>query len=514
MARIITSGIARSGSAATGSLRATDNTISSVVSNSDIVIDPKGTGVATTQSQLRITNATVSNSTTTGALTIDGGLGVSQGLYVGGSIVNAGGFSNTPVGSSSAVAGTFTTLETQGSTTLGKTAEIVGSKTGATGTVVHDFTQANTWWHSSISGNFTVNLTNTPTDDNRSYTVSFILNQGATPYVITGFSINGVSQTIRWAGYGVPTGTANARDVQTFTIIRSSSSWTIFGDAVSLSQGRDGSSAALAAESADELIQNGQTANGDYWLNLDGTPRRFFCPLAQFPGYILIANFDGGASSFLTSGPSGLFLNNANDRSSSIGDFQGPNGTYGYYRNVGAAGDRSAINSVYGYRYRYVKFRFHLYHYYSMDATNANYSPYSIGNIGDGFTVAMNNAALGNGQHIFTYFMGIQTNPGGPYNCPPTGGTSPTRAGNGPAAPSYMGNRFACSTDDSSGYDASYYGHFSGHSGGRTANPYMDGWYDVDLFDRYNNDIRSILHSDQDSGNEEPYMKRGCILVR
>ena len=148
-----------------------------------------------------------------------------------------------------------------------------------------------------------------------------------------------------------------------------------------------------------------------------------------------------------------------------------------------------------------------------MDASNSNYSPYSIGNIGDGFTLAMNNAALGGGQHIFTYFMGIQDGGNTLYNCPARGGTAPTRYGGSPQPGTFMGNRFACSTDDASSYGANYWGYFAGSSG-RQTNPYLDAWYDVDLGARYSNSIRAILHSDQDSGNEEPYMRRGCILVR
>jgi hypothetical protein len=514
MGRIITTGVARTGTGPyLGSLQAQENVISSIKTNNNIAIDPVGTGVVDTDAQLRVTNSSVSDSSSSGAVIVSGGVGVSQDVFVGGTLSSSTGFTDTPIGNSTPVSGGFTDVTVTGLTTFTRTAEVVASKTGATSVVVHDFTEANTWYHSSISGDFTVNLTNTPTIADRSYTITLILQQGATPYVATAFQINGSPQTVRWAGYGYPVGTANARNIQTFTLIRTGSSWTIFCSTTAVSTVLDGSTSALAARSADELIQNGQTANGDYWLNFDGTPRQFFCPLATFPGYILMANWSDGASTFLTGGPSGLNLNQAATRTTSIGDFQGPDATYGYRRNVGGAGDRSAINSVFGYQYRYVKFKFHLYHYYSMDASNSNYSPYSIGNIGDGFTLAMNNAALGGGQHIFTYFMGIQDGANTLYNCPGRGGTAPTRYGGSPQPGTFMGNRFACSTDDASSYGANYWGYFAGSSG-RQTNPYLDAWYDVDLGARYSNSIRAILHSDQDSGNEEPYMRRGCILVR
>jgi hypothetical protein len=63
-------------------------TITSIISNSDITIDPNGTGnvVFGTGAQVKILDTTVASSTTTGALVVSGGMGVAEDIYVGGQI--------------------------------------------------------------------------------------------------------------------------------------------------------------------------------------------------------------------------------------------------------------------------------------------------------------------------------------------------------------------------------------------------------------------------------------------
>ena len=54
-----------------------------------------------------------------------------------------------------------------GQTNLEEVVETLNTKTAATGTVVHDFSTGAIWYHSSISANFTVNLTNVPTTNGK-----------------------------------------------------------------------------------------------------------------------------------------------------------------------------------------------------------------------------------------------------------------------------------------------------------------------------------------------------------
>lgn len=122
----------------------------------------------------------------------------------------------------------FTSPTFTGSVTLPTNVESITSLTGATGTVVHNLSATNVFYHSSIAAAFVANITNVPTDDNRSIGVTIVLSQGATPYTISGIQIDGVSQTIKWQDNITPAGTSGKTDIYFFTLIRVSG-WVVIG---------------------------------------------------------------------------------------------------------------------------------------------------------------------------------------------------------------------------------------------------------------------------------------------
>ena len=129
-----------------------------------------------------------------------------------------------------AITPTFTELMTSQQST-----EVYAAKTGATGTVVHDFSTGAIWSHASIASNFTANFTNVPTTVNRTIVLSLILLQGATPYIPNAVQIDGVGQTLNWQGGSAPTGGANKKEIVSFTLIRSEAgpAWTVLGSLTS-----------------------------------------------------------------------------------------------------------------------------------------------------------------------------------------------------------------------------------------------------------------------------------------
>jgi hypothetical protein len=143
--------------------------------------------------------------------------------------IGTGSIDNMTIGGSTAAAGTFTNLTASGLTTLAEITETLNTKTAATGVVTHDFSTGAIWYHSSISANFTVNLTNVPTTNDRIITVSLILNQGATGRLPSAFQIDGVAQTIRWQNNVTPTPTINILEIATFSLIRTGSTWFVLG---------------------------------------------------------------------------------------------------------------------------------------------------------------------------------------------------------------------------------------------------------------------------------------------
>lgn len=298
------------GSSSTGTLAPNGTTLTPATANTNLVFDANGTAQTVITGPTTISNAQTSVSVSTGAFVASGGFGIEQNLHIGGLIATTGG-NTMPVGISPATpaAATFTTV-TANRLTSNAVSEVSAQKTSATGTVVHDYTESNIWYHSSISANFTVNLTNVPTTNGYSTTVSLILAQGGTARYASGFQIDGVAQTVRFPGFiGSFTPTANRVEVQTFVLTRISSAWivrtyfSVFGEGL-------GSSPLTAAASATAIkLANPSAASGLYWIKpADWTyPALCYCEMTLHGGgwvYImqrLCANDQGLPGSYLTS---------------------------------------------------------------------------------------------------------------------------------------------------------------------------------------------------------------------
>jgi hypothetical protein len=81
--------------------------------------------------------------------------------------------------------------------------------TNATGTVAHDWTAGDRFYHSSINTDFTINVTNLPTTVGKVYELTLLLDQGATTGVPTAVQIAGSVQTVNWNGGTAVTGFSN-----------------------------------------------------------------------------------------------------------------------------------------------------------------------------------------------------------------------------------------------------------------------------------------------------------------
>jgi hypothetical protein len=136
---------------------------------------------------------------------------------------------NIDIGNSTAAAGTFTNLTATGWTTLSEVTETLSTKTGATGVVTHDLSTGTVFHHSTVAADFTANFTNVPTTTNRVITISLIIVQGVAGYYPSAVQIDGVAQTINWAGNVTPTPSVSRTDVVSFTLIRTGSSWSVLG---------------------------------------------------------------------------------------------------------------------------------------------------------------------------------------------------------------------------------------------------------------------------------------------
>jgi hypothetical protein len=127
--------------------------------------------------------------------------------------------------------GSFTTT---GSLNVQEIREKVTDSSISTNVMTCDYTTGTIFYQASNpSANFTVNVTNLPTDDGNAITISIFVTQGSTGYIPNALQVAGSAQTIKWAGGTAPTPTSSSGkiDLFTFSLIRRGSAWTVLGSA-------------------------------------------------------------------------------------------------------------------------------------------------------------------------------------------------------------------------------------------------------------------------------------------
>jgi hypothetical protein len=174
-----------------------------------------------------------------GALIVkDGGITPAK-LSTGGPSWTSGGaltatsIQNSPIGSSTASSGAFTTLSASGTTSIYETVEKAAiSASALTGTVNFNWLDgAVVYVTANAAGNWTLNVRgdgsttlNSVLATNDSITLVVMATQGSTAYYQSAMQIDGNSVTPKWVGGSAPTaGNASSIDVYTFTIIKTAS---------------------------------------------------------------------------------------------------------------------------------------------------------------------------------------------------------------------------------------------------------------------------------------------------
>jgi hypothetical protein len=124
-----------------------------------------------------------------------------------------------------------------GRTDISEIRETVSSVSISSGTLTCDYTSGCVFYIASMSGvdaNFSVDVTNIPTDDNYAITISIIVNQGSpNGYYPSTLKINsgGSNETIKWVNDTAPSVNPGRIDIYNFTLIRVSSEWVVLGSA-------------------------------------------------------------------------------------------------------------------------------------------------------------------------------------------------------------------------------------------------------------------------------------------
>ena len=127
------------------------------------------------------------------------------------------------------------TLTVTGRLDVQEIREDVIDSTIASNILACDYALGNVFFQATApTANFTAAVTNMPTDNGKTMSISIVVTQGATGYIPSAMTIAGVSTTIKWGSGVTPTPTSGVGkiDIFSFTFIRRGDAWTVLGSAV------------------------------------------------------------------------------------------------------------------------------------------------------------------------------------------------------------------------------------------------------------------------------------------
>ena len=155
--------------------------------------------------------------------------------------------------------------------TSGSSSLTVGFSTigGASGSVDHDCTSNQTFYHNYISGAISPNFTNLSISSGQATVTKLILDQGATPYAIDKVSIAGTEASLVWEG-SRPSVVANAISFAKFEILRISNSYSVIGAFATTVAGGPVTIPSNALLFLDASNGNSYPGSGTTWTDLSG----------------------------------------------------------------------------------------------------------------------------------------------------------------------------------------------------------------------------------------------------
>jgi hypothetical protein len=155
-----------------------------------------------------------------------------------GTAANTGATGNTgptgPIGPTGSTPSSATDFTVTGILSTAEIQETVNSITSPGTFRTLDWSTGSIFAISSMTSNFTVNITNLPTTSDRSYVVTLLLNQGGIPYYANVLQIASAVIPILWLNASTPIPVNGRREIQTFTLYYTSSlGWVAYGQLTS-----------------------------------------------------------------------------------------------------------------------------------------------------------------------------------------------------------------------------------------------------------------------------------------
>jgi hypothetical protein len=268
---------------------ASDDTLNFVTNGTQALsVDTDSIDVATKITTVNINATTTSTSTTSGALVVDGGVGIAGALYVGSSIsaqsASFASINNTPIGNSTPSSGAFTTLAANGAVTL--TANTASSST-TTGTLVvtggvgvsediyvgadvyvgGDLTVTGNDIKSSSATALTLSGADVTVAGDLTVTGNDIKSSSATALTLSGANVNVLGDLDVDVNLNVD-GTAQIDGATTIGASGTRVATTVYGTAVSIT-GSDNSTFGISAATGSTITQTIQATNSVGDANLD-----------------------------------------------------------------------------------------------------------------------------------------------------------------------------------------------------------------------------------------------------
>lgn len=120
-------------------------------------------------------------------------------------------------------------LRVEGSLIIDGVSETLTVDGGFTGNRNFNYTSGSIFYITGLTGNGTWNVNDVPTTNNMGLTLTYIVDQGGTPYSGSQYQINGTNVTVKWSDSLIPTGSANKTDIIGLTAFRVGSSWNVVG---------------------------------------------------------------------------------------------------------------------------------------------------------------------------------------------------------------------------------------------------------------------------------------------
>lgn len=107
--------------------------------------------------------------------------------------------------------------------------KIVLNEGGGLSTYELNYNNGSIFYLTGSLGTNDYNIINIPIDGQKAISLTFVIKQGSTPYIASGYQFDGANLNINWANGEIPTGNANKTDVIGLTAFRIGSSWDVLG---------------------------------------------------------------------------------------------------------------------------------------------------------------------------------------------------------------------------------------------------------------------------------------------